>query len=79
MPHGHLITEESLAHKVCFGVLFVFRFYGPVNPMGSCPVWSVYLTTFTGQALSSKQLYYCAHSFVRNICFGAKMIINCLI
>ena len=19
--------------------------YGPVNPMGSCPVWSVYLTT----------------------------------
>ena len=25
--------------------LFVLRFYGPVNPMGSCWVWSVYLTT----------------------------------
>ena len=30
--------------------LFVLRFYGPVNPMGSCRVRSVYLTTFTGQA-----------------------------
>ena len=26
-------------------VLFVLRFYGPVNPMGSCQAWSVYLTT----------------------------------
>ena len=25
--------------------LFVLRFYGPVNPMGSCRAWSVYLTT----------------------------------
>ena len=25
--------------------LFVLRFYGPVNPMGSCPARSVYLTT----------------------------------
>ena len=25
--------------------LFVSRFYSPVNPMGSCPAWSVYLTT----------------------------------
>ena len=25
--------------------LFVLRFYGPVNPMGSCRTWSVYLTT----------------------------------
>ena len=25
--------------------LFVLRFYGPVNPMGSCQVRSVYLTT----------------------------------
>ena len=25
--------------------LFVLRFYGPVNPMGSCRMWSVYLTT----------------------------------
>ena len=27
------------------GSLFVLRFYGPVNPMGSCWAWSVYLTT----------------------------------
>ena len=27
------------------GTLFVLRFYGPVNPMGSCRAWSVYLTT----------------------------------
>ena len=26
-------------------VLFVLRFYGPVNPMGSCQARSVYLTT----------------------------------
>ena len=26
-------------------ILFVLRFYGPVNPMGSCRVRSVYLTT----------------------------------
>ena len=25
--------------------LFLFRFYGPANPMGSCRVRSVYLTT----------------------------------
>ena len=25
--------------------LFVLWFYCPVNPMGSCRVWSVYLTT----------------------------------
>ena len=25
--------------------LFVLRFYGPVNPMGSRRAWSVYLTT----------------------------------
>ena len=25
--------------------LFVLRFYGPVNPVGSCRVLSVYLTT----------------------------------
>ena len=25
--------------------LFVLRFYGPVNPMGSCRAWLVYLAT----------------------------------
>ena len=29
-------------HELC---LFVLRFYGPVNPMGSCRARSVYLTT----------------------------------
>ena len=33
-----------------FACLFVVRFYGPINPMGSCRVQSVYLTTLTGQA-----------------------------
>ena len=28
-----------------FIILFVLRFYGPVNPMGSCQARSVYLTT----------------------------------
>ena len=28
-----------------FVCLFVLRFYGPVNPMGSCRAQSVYLTT----------------------------------
>ena len=27
------------------GALFVLRFYGPVNPVGSCRAQSVYLTT----------------------------------
>ena len=30
------------SNTVC---LFVLRFYGPVNPMGSCQARSVYLTT----------------------------------
>ena len=48
--------------------LFVFRFYGPVNPLGSCQAHSVYLTThFPGQVESSKWLAStCAHSFTRN-------------
>ena len=40
-----------------FPCLLVLRFYGPINQLGSCQAWSVYLTTlFLGQALSSKQL-----------------------
>ena len=31
--------------KEYFDELFVLRFYGPVNPMGSCRARSVYLTT----------------------------------
>ena len=30
---------------MCCVCLFVLRFYGPVNPMGSCRAQSVYLTT----------------------------------
>ena len=36
---GHLGFSDR---NVC---LFVLRFYGPVNPMGSCRAPSVYLTT----------------------------------
>ena len=35
-------TENVDSEPVC---LFVLRFYGPVNPMGSCRARSVYLTT----------------------------------
>ena len=34
--------DPHLSGQVC---LFLLRFYGPVNPMGSCRVRSVYLTT----------------------------------
>ena len=37
-----LIIANGFLLYVC---LFVLRFYGPVNPMGSCRVRSVYLTT----------------------------------
>ena len=44
---GQAIFQQSkpscdLENGVC---LFVLRFYGPVNPMGSCRARSVYLTT----------------------------------
>ena len=35
----------TLSQKVWFVCLFVLRFYGPVNPMGSCQALSIYLTT----------------------------------
>ena len=34
-----------IQHRAYFVCLFVLRFYGPVNPMGSCRARSVYLTT----------------------------------
>ena len=37
-----IIPLYDTAKFVC---LFVLRFYGPVNPMGSCRARSVYLTT----------------------------------
>ena len=36
---------QNLGHPNKVVCLFVLRFYGPVNPMGSCWVRSVYLTT----------------------------------
>ena len=36
------LNEISSAFLEC---LFVLRFYGPVNPVGSCRARSVYLTT----------------------------------
>ena len=34
--------------------MFVLRFYGLVNPLGSCRAWSVYLTTlFLGRVMSN--------------------------
>ena len=32
-------------NEILASLLFVLRFYGPVNEMGSCRVRSVYLTT----------------------------------
>ena len=40
------------ANSYCL-CLFVLRFYGPVNPMGSCRARSVYLTTRLLGMLSS--------------------------
>ena len=49
--------------------LFELRFYSPVNPMGSCRVQSVFLTTcLLGRLSPLRGLFnqYCAHSFARN-------------
>ena len=47
--------------------LFVLKFYGPVNPMGSCRARSVYLTTrLLGRLSPLSGNQYCAHSFARN-------------
>ena len=44
----HRLLQDSISVEVplhFFVCSFVLRFYGPVNPMGSCQAWSVYLTT----------------------------------
>ena len=48
--HDRLVSRHTdVLHQcflvITFGCLFVLRFYGPVNPMGSCRARSVYLTT----------------------------------
>ena len=44
--HQWKISHTSI-HRLgeCVPPVFVLRFYGPVNPMGSCRAQSVYLTT----------------------------------
>ena len=49
-PQVVLPVRWFLCLYVSYVCLFVLRFYGPVNPMGSCRAGSVYLTTFTVQA-----------------------------
>ena len=47
--------------------VFVLRFYCPVNPLGSCWVWSVYLIPFYWAGLVPQVFkQYCAHSSARN-------------
>ena len=38
------VTRSCDIEGISHGNLFVLRFYGPVNPMGSCRARSVYLT-----------------------------------
>ena len=38
----YFLAKRMACLELC---LFVLRFYGPVNPMGSCQARSVYLTT----------------------------------
>ena len=54
--------------------LFVLRFYGPVNPMGSCRARSVYLATLLLNRLkSSKRL-----NSIMLILFRRKLTTACL-
>ena len=43
--YQHFSHEKSILSVAMMFCLFVLRFYGPVNPMGSCRARSVYLTT----------------------------------
>ena len=49
LPFDVSKTAGCVANRVdpdqTMNILFVLRFYGPVNPMGSCRARSVYLTT----------------------------------
>ena len=42
---GYSFELPQLVKAIQMNFLFVLRFYGPVNPMGSCRARSVYLTT----------------------------------
>ena len=45
IPAESVHLGEALCKVLVARGLFVLRFYGPVNPMGSCRARSVYLTT----------------------------------
>ena len=58
---GHVLSKDSdqppyqpmfLAKTKVSMFLFVLRFYGPVNPMGLCRAYSVYLTALLLDRLS---------------------------
>ena len=38
-------ARPAFYNRIAIVCLFVLRFYCPVNPMGACRAWSVYLTT----------------------------------
>ena len=66
LSHTLTMRGSDVASLVSlFVCLFVLRFYGPVNPMGSCRARSVYLTTHLHLVLLAVY-QYCAHSFARN-------------
>ena len=58
LVNTHLNICPRGLKKIC---LFVLRFYGPVNPMGSCQAQSVYLTTRYWAGLDSKRLTSIVH------------------
>ena len=45
MSKFDIYVKVSILINYKTNCLFVLRFYGPVNPMGSCRARSVYLTT----------------------------------
>ena len=38
---SHRAVLCTIPQTLVLSILFVLRFYGPVNPMGSCRAWSV--------------------------------------
>ena len=40
----HCLLRPVSIFRLITVCLFVLKFYRPVNPMGSCRAWSVYLT-----------------------------------
>ena len=64
----YLLSHECIqAFKIpytCF-CLFVLRFYSPINPVGSCRVRSVYLTTLLLGRLSPLSGYPVLCTFFR--------------